>query len=70
MGANGNVLYDSGNSNLAQEQPSGVGGGRREGTRVNLWLIHVDAWWKPTQYCKAIILLLKNKQYFKKKETI
>ena len=29
-------------------------GGRfkREGT----WLIHVDVWQKPTQYCKAIIL--------------
>ena len=36
-------------------------GGRfkREGTYVYLWLIHVDAWQKPTQYCKAIILQLK-----------
>ena len=24
-----------------------------------LWLIHVDVWQKPTQYCKAIILQLK-----------
>ena len=33
-------------------------GGRfkREGTYVHLWLIHVDVWQKPTQYCKAIIL--------------
>ena len=30
-----------------------------EGTWVNLWLIHVDARYKPTQYCKAIILQLK-----------
>ena len=30
-----------------------------EGTWVNLWLIHVDVWQKPTQYCKAIILQLK-----------
>ena len=37
------------------------GGGRfkREGIEVNLWLIHVDVWQKPTQYCKAIILQLK-----------
>ena len=36
-------------------------GGRfkREGTYVYLWLIHVDIWQKPTQFCKAIILLLK-----------
>ena len=36
-------------------------GGRckREGTYVYLWLIHVDVWQKPTQYCKAIILQLK-----------
>ena len=35
-------------------------GGRfkREGTYVYLWLIHVDVWQKPTQYCKAIILQL------------
>ena len=28
---------------------------------VYLWLIHVDIWKKPTQYCKAIILELKIK---------
>ena len=33
----------------------------REGTYVYLWLIHVDVWQKPTQYCKAVILQLKNK---------
>ena len=39
-------------------------GGRfkREGTYVYLWLIHVDVWQKPTQYCKAIIFQLKKKQ--------
>ena len=26
---------------------------------VYLWLIHVDIWQKPTQYCKTIILQLK-----------
>ena len=45
---------------------NGVGGGMevQEGTYVYLWLIHVDVWQKPTQYCKAIILQLnpiKNK---------
>ena len=25
------------------------------------WVIHVDVWQKPTQFCKAIILKLKNK---------
>ena len=25
-------------------------------------LIHVDVWQKPTQYCKAIILQLKQKE--------
>ena len=29
---------------------------RREGTDAYLWLIHVDLWQRPTQYCKAIIL--------------
>ena len=33
----------------------------REGTYVYLWLIQVDVWQKPTQFCKAIILQLKNK---------
>ena len=37
-------------------------GGRfkREGTYAYLWLIHVDVWQKPAQYCKAIILQLKK----------
>ena len=33
---------------------------------VYLWLIHVDVWQKPTQYCKAIILQLKMNTFFKK----
>ena len=32
---------------------------KREGTYMYLWLIHVDVWQKPTQYCKATILQLK-----------
>ena len=37
-------------------------GGRFKGdwTYVYLWLIHVDVWQKPTQYCKTIILQLKK----------
>ena len=36
-------------------------GGRfkREGTYVYLWLIHVDIWQNPNQYCKALTLQLK-----------
>ena len=30
-----------------------------------LQLIHVDVWQKPSQYCKAIILLLKINKFFK-----
>jgi len=44
---------------------------KREGTYAHLWLIHVDLWQKPTQYCKAIILQLKiekNKMNNKKIE--
>ena len=37
---------------------------RREGTYIYLWLIHVDVWQKPTQYCKAIILQLKVNTFF------
>ena len=40
-----------------------------QGTYVYLWLIHVDVWQKPTQFCKAFILKLKNKQT-NKKETL
>ena len=30
---------------------------KMEETYVYLWLIHVSTWQKPTQYCKAIILM-------------
>ena len=29
---------------------------KRMGMCVYLWLIHVDVWQKPTQYCEAVIL--------------
>ena len=40
-------------------------GGRfkREEIFVHLWLIHVDVWQKPIQYCKSIILQLKEKKF-------
>ena len=35
-----------------------VGGGIRLGIHVNPWLIHVNVWQKPLQYCKVISLQL------------
>ena len=40
---------------------------KREGTYIYLWLIHVDVWQRPTQYCKAMILLLKINKLNKNK---
>ena len=37
----------------------GGGGGSGWRTHVNPWLIHVNVWQKPLQYCKAINLQLK-----------
>ena len=43
--------------NLEGWDGEGSGRGfRREGTCVDLWLIHADVWQTLTQYCKAIIL--------------
>ena len=39
---------------------------RREGTYVYLWLMHVDVWQKPTQYCKTVTLQLKVNKRKKK----
>ena len=51
------------------EGGDGVGGGRdlqeRWDIYIYLWLIHVDIWQKPTQYCKAIIFQLKINSIFK-----
>ena len=35
-----------------------VGGGSGWGTHVNPWLIHVNVWRKPLQYCKVTSLQL------------
>ena len=55
-------------------RPRGMGwGGRQEGglgwgTHVNPWLIHINVWQKPLQYCKVISLqLIKISEKFKKK---
>ena len=54
------------------EELDGVGSGSEvqegEDTYI-LWLIYVDIWQKPTQYCNAIILQLKiNKILINKKD--
>ena len=56
-------------------RPRGMGwGGRWErglgwGTHVNPWLIHVNVWQKPLQYCKVISLqLIKISEKQQKKE--
>ena len=36
-----------------------VGGVSGGGTHIHPWLIHVNIWQKPPQYCKVIVLLLK-----------
>ena len=48
------VLWDSPEGWVGNE----VGRGLRKGIHVHLWLIHVNVWQKPTQYCKVIILQL------------
>ena len=36
--------------------------GSGQGTHVHLWLIHVNVWQNPLQYCKVISLQLKKKK--------
>ena len=52
-----------------------VGGGSGCGTHVNPWLIHVNVWQRPLQYCKVISLPLikinlKNAYQGKKKTVV
>ena len=48
--------------------PRGMGwgvrweGGSGWGTHVNPWLIHVNVWQKPPQYCEVISLQLRKKK--------
>ena len=44
-------------------------GFRGEGTRVCLRPIHVDVWQRQSQYCKVIILQLKQINNFLKTQT-
>ena len=37
----------------------GDGRGFQDGEHVHPWLIHVNVWQKPLQYCKVISLQLK-----------
>jgi len=60
------LLYDAGSSNPSSVIPKRAwfgwelkGSFKREETYVYLWLVHVDVWQKPTQYCKTIIPQLK-----------
>ena len=69
--AGGNLLYDSGSSNWCSvttyrdDMGWEVGQNfKREETYLYLWLIHVDAWQKPIQYCKAIIFHFKTNSFF------
>ena len=47
---------------MGREVEGEVSGWRGTGAHVHPWLIHVDAWQKPPQYCKVIILQLKKKK--------
>ena len=57
-------------------RPRGMGwrgrweGGSGWGTHVNPWLIHVNVWQKPLQYCKVISLQLIKINGKKKKTTL
>ena len=60
-------MHEEGNSKpVLWNNPEGwcgEGGGNGAwdgGTHVHLWLIHVDVWQKPPQYCKVISLQLKK----------
>ena len=58
-------MYETGHSGPVHwddpEGRDGEGRGRSSGwgTHVHLWLIHVNVWQKPLQYCKLISLQLK-----------
>ena len=43
---------------MTQRDGMGKEGGLGWGTHVNPWLIHVNVWQKPLQYCKVISLQL------------
>ena len=59
-------MHETGHSEqMRWDNPEGwqgrdVGGGSEWGTHVHPWLIHVNVWQKPPQYCKVISLQLKR----------
>ena len=60
------LVHEAGHSKpVLWDNPEEWGGeGVRRGvqngeTNVHLWVIHVDVWQKPPQYCKEFILQLK-----------
>ena len=53
-------MHETGCSGLVHwDDPGGWDGGSGWGTHVHPWLIHVDVWQKPLQYCKLISFQLK-----------
>ena len=57
-------IHEAGHSKpVPWDNPEGWMGGRwgvfKRGTRVYLWLTHVDDWQNPPQYFKVLILQLK-----------
>ena len=65
--ASENLLYNTGSSMTTQRCGVGWEVGRtfkRERTLEYLWLVHADAWQKPKQHCKIIILQLKKYIFF------
>ena len=66
------LMFEAGHSKLVLwDKPEGWGGEgggrglRMGGAYVHPWVIHVDIWKKPPQYCEQIILQLKERIFFK-----
>ena len=60
-------MHETGCSGLVHwDDPEGWDGegGSGWGTHVHPWLIHVNVWQKPPQYCKVISLQLKKKRCY------
>ena len=57
------LMHEAGHSKLVLwDSPEGWGGEEGEGgvqdwgTHVHPWLVHVNVWQNPPQYCKVVIL--------------
>ena len=63
-------MHETGCSGLVHwDDPEGWAGegGSGWGTHVHPWLIHVNVWQKPPQYCKVISFQLKERKGKKKR---